>query len=323
MPFRIELKPSGRVFEAAPGETLLEAGLRAGLALSYGCSGGNCGQCRARVVSGEVTKCHVHDYAFPEHERAQGWVLLCAYGAQSDLVLEAGVALRPEEIAEQAIVTRVKSIMPITDKVRLLHVQTPRSSRLRFLAGQTAALVSEDGARGEYPIASCPCDDRNLQFHIRDLPDDAFAAHVFGGMKPGEAVQLCGPHGDFVLDPDSMRPIILLAGNSGFAPIKSVAEHAMQLERAPAIHLYWLSTSPGDHYMANRCRAWADALDNFTYTETHAANLHAAQLAPLWAQIAADHPDLTGYDVYVAGPPGLVDQARAVLTDARFKSTVA
>jgi CDP-4-dehydro-6-deoxyglucose reductase, E3 len=328
MTFRVELSPSGRVFEVAPGDTLLEAGLRAGFALSYGCSGGNCGLCRARVITGETRKAHPHDYVFPERERAQGWILLCSYTPQTDLVLEAGVAFRPDEIEEQEVSTRVKAITPLTDKVRLLHLQTPRSTRLRFLAGQTVVLGTADGARADYPVASCPCDDRNLQFHVRDVPEDAFASRVFHGMKAGDTIPLRGPHGRFVLDPDSTRPVILLACNSGFAPIKSVAEHAMQLERAPTIHLYWLATTPGGHYMANRCRAWMDALDNFRYTESAAASLQGSNIQTFLAQIRGDYPDLSGYDIYLAGPAEFVTQSRAMLIAAgampeHLKSTVA
>lgn len=328
MTFRVELHPSGRVFEVAPGDTLLDAGLRAGFALSYGCSGGNCGLCRARVVTGTVAKAHPHDYVFPEYERAQGWILLCSCTPQSDLVLEAGVAFRPEEIVEQDLITRVKAITSLTDKVRLLHLQTPRSTRLRFLAGQTVVLGTEDALQAEFPVASCPCDDRNLQFHVRDVADDAFATRVFRGMKAGDTLTLRGPHGHFVLDPDSARPIILLACNSGFAPIKSVAEHAMQLERAPTIHLYWLATTPGGHYMANRCRAWMDALDNFSYTEADAESLQGPNIQPFLTQISADYPALSGYDIYLAGPEPFVAQAREALIgagamSAHLKSTLA
>ena len=327
MPFRARLLPTEREFEIAGAETMLQAGLRAGLAMNYGCSSGNCGLCKARVVSGEVSKVHPHDFVLSEAEKQQGYVLMCAYAPRTDVVLEAGVATRPAEIQFQEIAARVKEIKPLTDKVRLLHLQTPRSNRLRFLAGQSVALAIGDDA-SDYAVASCPCDDRNLQFHVRDMPGNAFASRVFDGLRVGETVTVYGPVGDFVLKPDSTRPILLLACNSGFAPIKSLAEHAMSLEQAESLYLYWLATVEGGHYMANWCRAWADALDNFHYRELQEAALGDAQVEHALGRLLAEHPDLKGFDVYAAGPQGFLDQVRSRLSpygvnDANWVATLA
>jgi CDP-4-dehydro-6-deoxyglucose reductase len=315
MSARVLLRPGNQAFLVAGSETLLEAGLRAGLAMNYGCSGGNCGLCRARVLSGQVRKTRPYDYVFSPAEKSQGYVLLCSHTALTDLELEANLAARPEDIPEQDIVARVKEIKPLTDKVRLLHLQTPRSNRLRFLAGQAVTLSAVDDA-GEYAIASCPCDDRNLQFHIRRVPADAFAERVFNGMKPGDAVAVRGPHGDFVLRQDSTRPLLLLACNSGFAPVKSLVEHAVSLETAESLHLYWLATVNDGHYMANWCRAWADALENFHYTELVADSLRDPTPDQILQTVLRDHPDVSRFDAYVAGPESFVTPARGALLQA-------
>jgi CDP-4-dehydro-6-deoxyglucose reductase len=332
MAARVLLQPSGRQFEALGADTLLEAGLRAGLAMNYGCSGGSCGLCKARLVSGEVRWVRHHDHVFSEAEKSQGYVLLCCCSAEGDVVLEAGIAHRPEEIQFQEIAARVKAVSPLTDKVMLLHLQTPRSTRLRFLAGQSVALSvgqpGEGDASGVYPIASCPCDDRNLQFHVRRIAGDRFAERVFDGLRTGQSVAVYGPVGDFVLQPGSRNPLLLLACNSGFAPIKSLIEHAMSLEEAESLHLYWLATVEGGHYLSNWCRAWADALDNFHYHELAAEALDGPGPARMLAEIRRAHPDLGRCDVCVAGPQAFVAQARAALTSggampARLVTTVA
>jgi CDP-4-dehydro-6-deoxyglucose reductase len=319
MTAHVVLRPSGHEFDVIGADTLLEAGLRAGLGVNYGCSSGNCGLCKARVLSGEVRKVRHHDYVFPEAEKNRGYILLCSYTAVTDVVLEAGVASRPEEIQFQEIAARVKELKPLTDKVMLVHLQTPRSTRLRFLAGQSVALSVSDRAGGEeadvYAIASCPCDDRNLQFHVRRIPGNQFAERVFGGLRAGETVTVYGPVGDFVLRPDSRRPILLLACNSGFAPIKSLVEHAMSLEAAESLHLYWLATVQGGHYMSNWCRAWADALDNFHYRELIADSLQDPNPEQVLAEVMRDHADLGRFDVYVSGPVAFVAKARVALLD--------
>jgi CDP-4-dehydro-6-deoxyglucose reductase len=312
MSHSVVILPSRDVFEVNVTDTLLEAALRAGLAINYGCSNGNCGLCKARVVAGKAQKIRQQDYVLPDAEKNQGYILLCSHTAASDMEIEAEVANRPDDIQFQEISARVKTIQPLTDKVWLLHLQTPRTNRLRFLAGQSVALAIDDDS-GSYAIASCPCDDRNLQFHVRDLPENAFAQRVFHDLRAGDKVSVYGPAGDFVLRPEASRPLLLLACNSGFAPIKSLVEHAFSLDVAEAVHLYWLATVQGGHYMANWCRAWADALDNFHYHELFAASLQQPNPAQVLAQISADHLDMTRFDVFVAGPAQFVNTARAAL----------
>ncbi len=312
MPNKVVLFPSQHTFEVNGADSLLEASLRAGLAMNYGCSSGNCGLCKARVISGQAEKTRHQDFVLSEAEKNQGYVLLCSHTAASDLVIEVHEASRANEIQLQEIDARVKEIKPLTDKVMLLHLQTPRTNRLRFMAGQSVALSIGDDA-SDYAIASCPCDDRNLQFNIRDIPGNAFAARVFNDLRVGDTVNVYGPVGEFVLKAESTRPLLLLACNSGFAPIKSLIEHAMSLERAESLHLYWLATVQGGHYMSNWCRAWGDAMDDFYYHEMQADALHAATLDQFLARVGVDLPDLSGFDVYVSGPARFVTPMRTAL----------
>ena len=146
---------------------------------------------------------HHSDYAFTAAEKAAGTVLMCCHTALTDLVIEAREAHGAADMPLQSIDARVKSVDAIAADMRLLHLQTPRSNRLRFLAGQSVRLTLPDGAGASHPVASCPCDERNLQFHISRADGDDFAAQVFGGLKDVEAVRIDGPRGTFVLDEDS------------------------------------------------------------------------------------------------------------------------
>ena len=310
---KINLLPSHAHFEINTTDTLLEGALRAGLAVNYGCSNGNCGLCKARIVSGSAEKIRQHDYVVADAEKGQGYFLLCSHTATSDMEIEVEVANRPADIQFQEIQARVKTIQPLTDKVWLLHLQTPRTNRLRFLAGQNVALAIDDDS-GSYAIASCPCDDRNLQFHIRDVADNPFSRRVFNDLRVGETVTVYGPAGEFVLRRQEIqRPLLLLACNSGFAPLKSLVEHAFSLDITQDVHLYWLATVKGGHYMSNWCRSWADALDNFEYHEIFAESLQEPNPHRVLAQITADHLDMTQFDVYVSGPAQFVEKAQADL----------
>ncbi len=308
MTAHVRLRPSGHEFSVEGRDTLLQAGLRAGLKLNYGCGNGTCGMCKVRVVSGAVARVGPCDYPMSEAEKSQGYALMCACTAASgDLTLETLEAAGPQDLPMQEIVTQVRTVRELAPDTRLLHLQTPRSHRLRFLAGQSVTLGlpgPEGDAHATYPIASCPCDDRNLHFFISREEHDAFAHRLFSGrVKPGEAVSVRGPMGDFVLA-DGRRPLVFAACDGGFAPVKSLVEHALALDASPALSLYWLSTRPDGHFLANQCRAWSEALDPFEYNllddvDTRNGARRVAQA------MRADVFDID-CDFYLAGPQEFV-----------------
>jgi CDP-4-dehydro-6-deoxyglucose reductase len=315
MTARVKIRPSGHEFVVEGDDTLLEAALRAGLALDYGCSAGSCGKCRARIVSGEVRRTRHSDLALTAAEKSAGIALMCCHTAVGDLVIEAHEAHGAAEMPLQRIEARVKSVRPLAEDVRLLHLQTPRTSRLRFLAGQSVSLALPDGPQAACPVASCPCDDRNLEFHVRRRRGDAFAECVFGALKSADTVRVEGPHGAFVLDEASRRPLVFLAWGVAVAPVKSLIEHATALDAVRPLALYWIASGAGGHYLDNLCRAWRDALDEFRYVPLVAdgadSDVQVAQRT--LQQVLREHPDPSGRDIYVAGPQALVEAARRAL----------
>jgi CDP-4-dehydro-6-deoxyglucose reductase len=142
-------------------------------------------------------------------------------------------------------------------------------------------------------------------------------------MRRGDAVTVSGPHGRFVLDENSRHPLIFMACETGFAPIKSLIEHAISLELNCPMHLYWVTARPGRHYMSNYCRAWQDSVDNFRYTfldlgvsETSAGpqtagrkDIISASLQMAAMRALEDYPDIAACDVYVNGPPDVTRDA--------------
>jgi CDP-4-dehydro-6-deoxyglucose reductase len=322
MAAQVKVLPSGEEFFVEGGDTILEAALRGGIPLAYGCSSGNCGSCRARVVSGEVAQVRPHEFKLSAEARARGVALMCSYTAVTDLVIEADVAQRAADIPPQSIEAEVRSVEFPTADVAVVHLQTPRRSRLRFMAGQRVRLTFGQSLAAELPVASCPCEDRHLEFHVRRLPGNAFADHVFRGLPPGEAVRVDGPHGEFVLNPASTRALLLVAFGTGFAPIKGLMEHAMALENAPAIHLIWVAARESGLYLPNLARAWADALDNFDFTPLIAGgDLEASAqrqqqvVARLLGKALERFDGLAQMDAYVAGPSLAVGVALRLLRE--------
>jgi CDP-4-dehydro-6-deoxyglucose reductase len=313
---QVTVRPSGREFLVEGNDTLLQAGLKAGLRLSYGCGSGSCGLCKTRVVSGEVRQVAPADYCLSEAERSSGMVLSCVCSPVSDVVIETLEASGPGDIPMQEIVASVRTLQPLADHTLLLHLQTPRSKRLRFLAGQsvTLGLATANGdLSATWPIASCPCDDRNLHFHVGRDEDDALARHLFAGrVKAGDSINLRGPLGSFSLAGTSNRPFVFIAADLGFAPVKSLIEHAMAVDENDRFGLIWVATRPDGHYLDRICRMWEQAFDDFIYrpiaVEAGERCGHEAMAA------AREIPFLADADVYVAGPEEFVAAVAAALS---------
>lgn len=316
MSFRIRLLPSGKEFTAEKNETVIDAALRSGISLHYNCNTGTCGGCGGRIKSGQVCETRQHDFHFSDAQKAQGHVLLCVTAAQSDLEIEVKEAGSAEDIPLQQIPTKVEQMERVQDDTLILHLRTPRSQTLHFLAGQHLSLTIANMPPRNKSLASCPCNAMRLQFHIRRVPGDPFSEYVFTQLKTAQTVTAEGPWGNFSLDENSKRPIIFIAYETGFAPIKSIIEHAIALELDQPLHLYWMAHRPGNHYLSNLCRSWLDALDNFSYTELTGDGLSGVSnwetsadpavgqrdMETAGAAIVADHPDLSGFDVYLTAP---------------------
>lgn len=309
MAAHVSVLPGNQDFFIDGPDSILEGALRAGVPLNYGCSGGNCGLCKAKLISGEIKKTRFHDYVRTEADKRDNLFLMCSNTAVTDLVIEAAVAGGVQDIPFQQVSATVKTITPLTQDMALLHLQTPRTNRLRFLAGQSVSLLLGKSLKAELAVASCPCDDRNILFHVHRIPGNLFSDYVFNRLKSHEVVDIEGPQGEFILQEKTTRPLYFIAFDNGFAPIKSLIEHAMSLEAAEAIHLYWLGSNDSSIYMPNVGRAWADALDNFYYTQMvtdfDLANLGGKReesLKALLQGILNNHPDVTGSDIYIAGP---------------------
>lgn len=261
------------------------------------------------MVSGQVTRVRPHDFRLTEAERAAGTILLCAYTAVGDVVLESGVAAAAD-IPEQTVKAKVRALEPLGEDVMALHLLTPRSQRLRFLAGQSIALEAS-GARAEYAVASCPCEERRIEVHVQRDADDDFSRHVFNGLRANADVTIVGPTGTFVLDDESARPLLLIAEGTAFPPVKSLLQHAMSLEQAESVDLYWFAP-PGGHYQESLQRAYADALDHFRY---HRVIVSGSQDED-FALLRETHSDLSRHEAYAAGSPPFLERLRANLESA-------
>jgi CDP-4-dehydro-6-deoxyglucose reductase len=232
---------------------------------------------------------------------------MCSYTAVTDLVIEADVARQSGDIPQQQIMATVTACEKPNDRIAILRLKTPGNFSLRFLAGQAIELTLPGGEQEILPVASCPCDGDQLEFHLSSQRDGPVSTHVLqNGLQPGTSVTVNGPAGDFVLNAESSRPLLLVAVNEGFAPIKSLIENAISIDKAEHFNLYWLVNDPKMHYRDNLCRSWADSLDNFDYTPVKLDyDMRNEEISDLFEENLKSLADIREHDVYLSAPEAL------------------
>jgi CDP-4-dehydro-6-deoxyglucose reductase len=314
MGFQVSVHPSQHSFQAEPDETILDAALRQGLSLPYGCRNGVCGSCRGRVLAGEVAHGKTPLDVLPETDRQAGFALFCCAMARSELSIESREVRSLDDLPVRTLPARVQKMTRAAPEVMLIEVKLPANERLQFLAGQYVDILLKEGRRRSFSLANPPHADAFLQFHVRLVPGGQFTRHVFETMRERDILRLRGPHGSFFLREDSRKPILLVAGGTGFAPIKAIVEHAIAEGNDRPMHVYWGGRGRADLYLLALAEQWPLDHPELHFTPV----LSASPAAEDWpgrrglAHVAAmaDHPDLSGHQAYVCGSPAMVAAAR-------------
>ncbi len=309
MSCKVTLQGSRRQFFVEGGESVLDAALRQGVGLPYGCRGGFCGGCKGRLVEG-----HVNYDEWPagltREAGEAGEALLCRAHPVGDLVVEIAET-DASTLAPARYSASVADLEQLAHDVMRVRLRLKEGDRMPFYAGQYVDIVMDDGRRRAFSLANAPHNDEFLELHIRHVEGGSYTRHVFETMRVGDPIDIEGPHGSFYLRESSERPIICIGGGTGFAPIKGILEHAFAERIANPIDLYWGVRQQRDLYLDQLPRLWAEENLSFRYIpvlsqedewDGRSGWVHEA--------VVADHPDLSGFDIYMSGPPAMIGAAR-------------
>ncbi len=314
---KVRIEPSGHEFEAAHGETLLEAALREGFHLPYSCRNGACGTCKGRILSGTVSHKPYEAKALSGAEKAAGLALLCRAVPEGPVVIEAREIGVAKDIIIKTLPCRVARMERLAPDVMRLFLKLPQNDRLQYLAGQYIDILLRDGRRRSYSIANAPSADEFLELHIRHVPGGLFSGPVFTSMQERALLRFEGPLGTFFLRDDSDKPAILMAAGTGFAPIKAIVEQCLSAGSSRPLYLYWGARTRGDLYLHDLALGWAARHPHIRYTPVlsrpGAGEGWDGRTGYVQEAIAADWPDLSGFEVYGSGPPRMIEAAKGVL----------
>ena len=305
------VRPDNRIIAVRAGETLLDAALREGVAFPFDCRNGGCGECKATLRSGRVEFGAYQSGVLSAAERAAGKILPCVCTAREDVEIEYQGS--PAAAAARAWSAAVESMQRLAPDVMQVILKLEGGARIAFYAGQYINIVLDDGAKRSFSFATAPAVNDRIELHIQRIPGGRYTTHVFERMRPGERVRFEGPLGAFFLREDSAKPMIFVAGSTGFAPVKSMLEYAFGRGMKRRMILYWGVRRPQDLYRRELPEKWAREHANFSFVPviSHPAPEDAWQgrTGLVHEAILADFPDLGGYQVYACGSAAMVEAA--------------
>jgi len=315
----VRIEPHGRTLRVTAGQPILQAALSAGLNLPHSCKSGHCGSCRARLLAGAIHYPNGPPLGITAEEVGRGDILLCQARADSDLTVRARLIASVADVEIKTLPCRIARLTPLAPDVMQLWLRLPAVERLRFHPGQYLDVLLENGRRRSFSIASPPHDSEALELHVRRVNGGGFSERLFGAaagvgsLGTGALLRIEGPIGQFSYR-EGLGPVLMVAGGTGFAPLKSMLRHMLETGIRRDLHLYWGARHTQDVYEEALVLEWLRRHPQLKFTAvlSEASAAEAAHHRAGWVHEAllADYPDLARFEVYAAGPPAMIEAMR-------------
>ena len=308
----VTLHPGNRTDSAREGETVLDAALRQGVPLAFECRNGGCGECKCALLNGSIDYGVYQKSALPDAERAAGKFLACCATPLTDIELEYEEGAAQREHA-RLYAARVEKLERLAHDVMLVRLRLEGGERIVFAAGQFINVILEDGERRAYSFSTAPRETDVIELHVRLIPGGRFTMHVFNAMKEGDTLRFEGPLGVSALH-EGKKPLIFVAGATGFAPVKSMLEFAFASGIKRPLIFYWGVRRRHDLYMPELPERWQREHRNFRFvpvlSEPAPEDQWSGRTGLVHEAILADYPNLSGCEIYACGSVRMVEAAR-------------
>ncbi len=316
---RVSLIRSGRSFEIAPSQSILDAAIAAGLRLAHDCRRGNCGACRARLVRGEAAHVHGPPLRLSAEDLAAGMLLMRRARALGDLEIDVEEIRPIEEVVVKRLPCRIARVERLAHDVIALYLRLPSAEEFAFLPGQYLDVILPRGERRSFSIASPPHDARPLELHVRRAPGGEFTETLCAGDPTGRRLPIEGPRGAFRYHPPDedaragrTAPMLLVACGPGDAPLQSLLRQRLARGVRRDCRLYFGARTERDLYADARIRELVRRAPGLLYRPvlSEPAAGWRGRRGPVHEAVLADHAHLDGFDVYACGPPAMIEAVR-------------
>jgi CDP-4-dehydro-6-deoxyglucose reductase len=315
MSFSVTNQHNNSIFTTHQDETILDAALRDNRIYPYGCRSGVCGACKSNLVSGQVDYGDYEDFALTDDEKEQGKVLICQAIPLEDVVIDVKEIMTGTSIQIKMLPCRVGKINRLAQDVVQLFLTLPKTQEFKFIAGQYIDIILKDGQRRSFSIANLPenTEEEGLELHIRHVPDGHFTPRVFDSMKERDLLRFEGPFGTYFLQSDPAQPIVMIAGGTGFSPVKGLIQQALAQNPDQSIHLFWGARDEQDLYMDSIAKTWSETYPNIKYTPVLSDSTSSdwtGETGYVHEIVEKSYQNFGKFDVYASGPPIMIDAVR-------------
>ncbi|MGI8306372.1 FAD-binding oxidoreductase [Saccharopolyspora hattusasensis] len=321
---RINFEPVDIEMEVGEEENILDAAFRQGIHLMHGCREGRCSACKSYVLDGEIQMENYSTFACNDAEVEEGFVLLCRSHAFSDCTIE---LLNFDEdellsgVAIQDVRTQVVALEPMTKDIVSLRLQPVDPAAYEFKPGQYADLqIPGTGEHRSFSMATTQSTPGQVEFLIKKYPGGKFARLLEDGISVGDEISLTGPYGSFTLKEGHVLPIVFIGGGAGMAPILSLLRHMSETGNTRQVHFYYGARTPRDLFYLDEILELGKNLTGFTFvaclsesTDPWPSGQIAVEEGNVTDVVSRREPDIGKSEVYLCGPPPMVDAALELL----------
>lgn len=298
----------------------------------HGCREGRCSACKSYILDGDIQLDYYSTFALNDSELEEGYTLLCKAHAYSDCEIEL-LNYDADEIHNavpiQELSTRVAAVNHVTTDIVSLKLTVVHPEKgFTFKPGQYANIHlpgAEDDHRS-FSMASTQADPRTLEFLVKQYPGGRFAGLLDGQLGVGDELRLTGPYGSCTIKPGESRPVVCIGGGAGMAPLLSVLRHLAENGIDREVHFFYGARTPEDLFYTEEIAELGRRFTTFTFTavlsdsedaDWSALGLPTGELGMVTDAVERRQLILPDHDVYLCGPPPMVDAALALLERER------
>ena len=327
---QVRFEPVDLVMEVDEDETVLDAAFRQGISLMHGCREGQCSACKSFLMDGDVQMDRYSTFALADYESDEGYVLLCKSHAYSDLVIEL-INFDEEELRNaiplQHLTTTISAIEAVTHDIVSLRLTLVEPLGFTFRPGQYAdvQLPDKDGHRS-FSMATTSRNLGEVEFLMKKYPGGHFSGLLDGSLAVGDVLELDGPYGSFTLRKGAERPIVCIGGGAGMAPILSLLRHMAEEKVERPVSFYYGARTPDDLFYVDEITALGEQLKEFRFVACLSQSWPERDGEPDFSTLGIEGAtglvtdivernelELSSSDVYLCGPPPMVDAALALM----------
>ncbi|MGF7121823.1 2Fe-2S iron-sulfur cluster-binding protein [Rhodococcus sp. TAF43] len=319
---RINFEPVDIEMEVDEEETVLDAAFRQGIHLMHGCREGRCSACKSYVLDGEIQMEDYSTFACNDAEADEGYVLLCRSHVFSDCTIE---LLNFDEdellggIAIQDVRTRVAAIESMTKDIVSLRLQVVGA--YEFKPGQYSDLqIPGTEEHRSFSMATTQSTPGQVEFLIKKYPGGRFSSLLEDGISVGDEISLTGPYGSFTLKQGHVLPVVFIGGGAGMAPILSLLRHMSETGNTRQVHFYYGARTAQDLFYVDEILELGKGLTDFTFVACFSESMDPPPFGPITCEegnvtdvVSRREPEIRKSEVYLCGPPPMVDAALELL----------